>query len=140
MNNKFDQLNKALDDLKKKYGDSIFWDGVKKLKRKKLEVDNREKRKHFPLPKYQDLWAKQCGICPICEQGMDAPFKNTAGLNIDHKNPNREKGFNDDDNLQLTHGQCNMSKSSKSLLQQSKETGKTMMELLEMCLNYRNGV
>ena len=129
--NKFELLNEALTDLKNRYGDSIFWDGVKKLKRKKLEVENREKRKHFPLPKYQDLWAKQRGICPICEQGMEVPFKNTSGLNIDHKDPNREKGFNDDDNLQLTHGRCNRSKSSSSLIQQSKQTGKTIAELIQ---------
>jgi hypothetical protein len=50
-------------------------------------------------------------------------------IEIDHRDPNR-KDFNSDRNLQLTHKECNRKKSSKSLYELSKETGKTIREIL----------
>ena len=53
-----------------------------------------------------------------------------AEVEIDHKDPNRQEGFNDDDNLQLTHRTCNRRKSSRSLYQQAKKTNRSITELL----------
>jgi 5-methylcytosine-specific restriction endonuclease McrA len=66
-------------------------------------------------------------VCPLCKEVM---VLLRGVIEIDHKDPNRQEGFNDDDNLQLTHRRCNRRKSSGSLYQQAKKMNRTIMELL----------
>ena len=48
---------------------------------------------------------------------------------MDHKDPNRIDGFNDWTNMQLAHKACNQSKGGQSMMEQSKETGATILQL-----------
>jgi hypothetical protein len=116
----------ALRELIASYGYSIFWRDVKELNRERVSKD-RPKREHFPKSMYQKLFDKQRGNCHVCNSTLDVP----ATLNhIDHINPHEGETFNAFSNLQLLHRHCNLSKSSKSLEQMSKQDGKTFVQQL----------
>ena len=66
-------------------------------------------------------------MCPLCN---DAMLLLRGQVEIDHKDPNRQEGFNDDDNLQLTHQSCNRRKSSRSIYEQAKKGGKSIIQCL----------
>jgi len=120
-------LIEHLDKLKAEFGDFAFRRALRIVGRRRLENRDREHRKRFGWPKYQSLYQRQRGVCPLCKEVM-VLFR--GEVEIDHKNPNRQEGFNDDDNLQLTHRRCNRKKSSGSLYQQAKKMNRTIMELL----------
>jgi len=123
-----EELLNQLEQLKEKYGETEFNNAIRKIKRKKLQIakEQREKRIKFSWTTYKKLYNKQRGICPLCNESM--PFIK-GEIHIDHKNPN-ETNFNAEYNLQVVHKQCNLQKSSKSLIKQSKFYGKTITELL----------
>ena len=108
------------------------WDHeVSRINREKLQVDDREKQKRFPKSTYQMLYDKQNGKCGICNKPLFIPAKHREN-EIDHINVNLEGDtYNQFSNLQLTHGKCNREKSAKDLFQVSKETGKTIPEIIE---------
>jgi 5-methylcytosine-specific restriction endonuclease McrA len=120
-------LIEQLRELQRQYGLFRFKCALRDLKRRRLEISGREKRKRFPWSKYQALYRSQKGICRVCQRIM--PLLR-GEVEIDHKDPNRQEGFNDDDNLQLTHRKCNRRKSSRSLYQQAKKTNRDIIELL----------
>jgi 5-methylcytosine-specific restriction endonuclease McrA len=120
-------LIEQLRQLQRQYGMFQFTLALQDLKRRRLEVEQRQKRKRFPWSKYQALYSSQKGICRLCRRLM--PLLR-GEVEIDHKDPNRQEGFNDDDNLQLTHRRCNRKKSSGSLYQQAKKMNRTIIELL----------
>ncbi len=113
--------------LRTKHGYGEFDFAVKKLMRERLQVEGRAKRIKFPKSYYQKLFDFQMGLCPHCGKVLTIPATKNE---IDHKNPNEGEHFNDRFNLQLLHKSCNREKSSKSILQQSKETGRMSVELL----------
>lgn len=115
-----------LKSLRTKYGTGEFDHSIKTLNRERLENYNRPKRISFKWSLYRKLYRKQFGLCGICEAEM-ALIK--GKVSMDHKNPNAED-FNDESNLQVTHVRCNLEKSSKSIPEQSKETGKPFTELV----------
>lgn len=115
-------LKKIRDDA----GYSNFDQAVKTLNRERLQNYKREKRKHFPKSMYQRLYDEQNGICSYCKFCLDIPARKNV---IDHVDPN-EQDFNTRKNLHLIHGKCNREKSSKSINQQSKESGKTFENIL----------
>ena len=120
-------LIEELRRLQQEYGLSRFKSALQALNRRRLEVDQREKRKRFAWSKYQVLYRKQRGICPLCN---DAMLLLRGEVEIDHKDPNRQEGFNDDVNLQLAHRRCNRTKSSRSLYQQARKGNRNIVELL----------
>lgn len=97
---------------------------VKEWMRERVNPE-REKRIHFPKSMYQKLYDQQGGKCPRCPEPLLIPARKNE---IDHRDPNRQD-FNHRDNLALMHPHCNKKKSSKSLLQQSKETGENFTDL-----------
>ena len=115
--------------IREKYGYGVFYHDVKTLSRERLQIDNREKRVKFPKSTYAKLYKFQFGLCSICDQPM-VKLGSYRGLEIDRRNPNRQDGFNDWDNLGLAHEKCNRQKSSKSMEQMSKQNGKTTVEML----------
>lgn len=117
-----------LDEVEKKIGVSRYVAAVKAKNRRRLEVDvtQRQKRVVFKESLVKRLYAKQKGLCAICDEPM-VYIRRT--LNVDHKNPN-EKDFNSEFNLQLTHEHCNKEKGGKSLAEQAKFYGKTTVQLL----------
>lgn len=116
-----------LEELKREFGDFAFKAAVKSLRARRLDRRGRENRKQFAWSKYQALYRKQRGMCPLCETAM---LLLRGEVEIDHKDPNRAEGFNDDANLQLAHRKCNRRKSSQSLYQQAKKGHRTVVELL----------
>jgi 5-methylcytosine-specific restriction endonuclease McrA len=126
-------LRAELIALREKYGYSLFRQEVVALERSRLQIDkaSRVPRQKFKARDYKRLYHAQRGICPLCGLGMILPLHFPGGLEIDHKNPNEAEHFNEWDNLALTHSACNRKKSSKTLEERSKETGKTTMELLK---------
>ncbi|MGA3245831.1 MAG: HNH endonuclease signature motif containing protein [Bacteroidota bacterium] len=120
-------LIERLLELQRQYGLYRFKCALKDLNRRRLEIDGREKRKRFPWSKYQALYRSQKGICRVCRELM--PLLR-GEVEIDHRDPNRQEGFNDDDNLQLTHRKCNRKKSSRSVYQQAKKSSRNIVELL----------
>lgn len=118
-----------LKSIRERYGYSEFDHAIKRINRERLQVEGREKRVKFPKSMYAKLYKFQFGMCSICELPM-VKLGSYRGLEIDHRDPNRQDGFNDWDNLGLAHEKCNREKSSKSMLQMSKESGKTVTEML----------
>lgn len=121
------ELFTILEGLQTRYGSSAFRAVLKRMNRRRLTQHQREERKKFPWSKYRKFYGIQKGVCPLCNEVM--PFLK-GKIEIDHRDPNR-KDFNNDNNLQLTHKECNRKKSSKSLYEASKETGKTIREILD---------
>jgi hypothetical protein len=119
--------------IREEYGYAIFDQAIRELNRERLQIDkaSREPRQRFKPQVYKRLYHRQRGICPICHLGMILPLTFPGGLEIDHINPNAEE-FNDPKNLQVTHEICNRKKSSKSIEQQSKSSGRTFAEILRV--------
>jgi len=120
-------LIERLDELKAEFGDVAFRHALKTLRQRRLDNRHRECRRRFPWSKYQCLYQSQKATCPLCGELM--PLLK-GQVEIDHKDPNREKNFNHDDNLQLTHRRCNRWKSSLSIYEQSKKSGKSVIQCL----------
>jgi 5-methylcytosine-specific restriction endonuclease McrA len=114
--------------LRTKYGTSTFDFVLKKLARQRLESRGiRPERTRFKWSDVRRLYAKQRGICPVC----DNPMPLVRGeLEIDHIDPSRVDGFNSDSNRQVAHKYCNRSKGADSIAEQSKSSGKPFTEIL----------
>ena len=120
----------CLDDLKglrNLYGTSTFDHAVKSLMRQRLDAPGRPKRVHVSLNARWEMYRRQKGICPLCNKEM-APDEKI--WDVDHIEPD-SASYNGRDNTWLTHSGCNRSKGAKSLLDLSKESGKTIQEFLE---------
>lgn len=113
--------------VRREVGDILYRQAVKKVNLMKIDQD-REKRKSFPWTMYETAFERQAGICPECGEGM---VLQKGKLHMDHINPFRKVGFNDENNLRVTHPKCNLKKSSKSFLRQSKLTGRTFTTMLK---------
>lgn len=118
-----------LDAVEKQIGVSRYVAAVKAKNRRRLEVDvdQRQKRKTFPWSKYKRLYERQAGRCSICRKDMRLI---RGEVEIDHVNCNASD-FGAESNLKLAHKECNRSKSSKSMMEMSKSTGRTYTEMLE---------
>ena len=130
-----------LREILEKSGSSNFWHCIEKLKKERVNP-MREKRRKFTDEELAKKWAEQqddvgmclCGICeneskPLQMKMMTNGKPKFINVAMDHKDPNR-LDFNAWDNLQLAHDiPCNREKAAKSMLQQSKERGKTFREL-----------
>jgi CRISPR/Cas system Type II protein with McrA/HNH and RuvC-like nuclease domain len=119
------QTESALREIRRLAGYANFDAVVKKLNRERIDPE-RVKRKRFPKSMYQRLYDKQQGVCPLCDNRLNIPATKNE---IDHISPGEEQ-FNGVANLQLTHPMCNRKKSSKSVLQQSKESGRSFVSIV----------
>jgi hypothetical protein len=128
MTDKSDTVFKQLLQWDTTLGASYVRDGIRRYNRQKLHVEGREKRQRFSKGMYQRLFDQQKGVCPACEEPLFIPARRNQ---IDHINPEVVQGFNRPGNLQLLHPLCNQQKAAKTLLEQSKHSGKTMRELTE---------
>ena len=121
------ELLSKLQKLQDEYGRFLLHQAFKEFDRRKLQAFDREKRQRFSWVFYRKLYNRQRGICPLCDGTM--PLLK-GEVEIDHRDPNRND-FNSEGNLQLTHKKCNRAKSAKSILRLSKESGRTIHELLK---------
>jgi CRISPR/Cas system Type II protein with McrA/HNH and RuvC-like nuclease domain len=113
--------------LRDQYQRSVWDAAMKQLKRERLENYGRDPRKKFPPRMYQRLFDMQRGVCRFCNNHLDVPAKKNE---IDHIDPSRQD-FNTPSNLELLHVACNRVKSSRTLYEQSKLTGKPLTEILK---------
>lgn len=116
----------SLRALKEKHGYADYDAAVRTINRERLLTRNRGVRISWKWWEYKRLYLVQRGKCGIC--GDDMPLIRGA-IEMDHKDPN-SKDFEASSNRQVVHQRCNREKSSKSIQQQSKETGKGFTELL----------
>ena len=119
------ECESALREIRSRAGYSIFDAVVKKLNRERVNPE-RQQRKRFPTSVYQRLYDKQGGDCRECGDRLFVPARKNE---IDHIDPNRED-FNHPSNLQLLHPKCNREKSSKSVYEQSKASGRSFEEII----------
>ena len=56
---------------------------------------------------YERLFIKCWGICPLCNLALP---EDSSQVHIDHILPQAKEGTWDEDNLQLTHKECNLKK------------------------------
>jgi 5-methylcytosine-specific restriction endonuclease McrA len=111
-----------------RYGRSTCDDIIRKHLRKRVEgVADRPARIKVSLSVRRDMYAKQSGLCGICQQPMDG--KNLTRLDVDHIDPSRPD-FNSRQNLQLTHASCNRSKGGASVPEQAKRYGRTALDIV----------
>lgn len=118
-------IEQIFDSVQAVYGRSLIDEGIKRMKQR--VNPERDKRKKFPPSLYQRLYNEQGGDCSICGKRLEIPARKNE---IDHINPN-ESNFNGHFNLQLVHRHCNRNKSSKDMIQQSKQYGKPISELIK---------
>ncbi|MFC7292562.1 HNH endonuclease [Hirschia litorea] len=75
-------------------------------------------RQPFPQSWFDTLWAKQEGLCALCQQAMPQSRFDTPHANVwkkqrptfDHIHPVSKGGKDDLTNLQLLHAICNKAK------------------------------
>jgi 5-methylcytosine-specific restriction endonuclease McrA len=125
---KTEELVTALDRLQEEFGRFTFIQALKIINRRKLLIsaDQRERRKKFSWQMVTRFYHRQGGICPLCLQPM---VLIRGHIEMDHKDP-YAVDFNNERNLQLTHRQCNRSKSSLSLSSLAKRVGRPVTELI----------
>ncbi len=122
-------LKRTLRDLQAQEGYSKFFRVVKELIRERVNPE-REKREKYSKSQRQKMFDRQKGICPICREPLNIPAYSSTN-EVDHIDPHRED-FGHRSNLQLVHADpCNSSKSSKSVPEQAKESGRTYTEILQ---------
>jgi hypothetical protein len=110
--------------LKREAGEFVFRAAMKKINRPRVD-EARGKKKLFPAHVLMAAAEKQGWVCPAC--GLDLPRKRYL-MHGDHVNPNRVNGLNDADNCQALHVKCNLKKSSKSMFEVSKTSGRTVLD------------
>ena len=117
--------------VRAKTGYSNWTHITQKLNRERLNIDKEERgaRRRYRPAEYKKLYRRQHGICPICESEMAQPTNWPGNLAMDHLDVNSQD-WDSEGNRQVTHSKCNQEKSSKSLNQMSKETGKTVADML----------
>ena len=109
------------------YGDCDYI--IREWRRQRVNPERDAKDKTSPSEK-QKMFNAQKGFCPICNEILFIPATDRRN-EVDHIDPNRQD-LNHRTNKQLVHGvPCNRKKSSKDLIQQSKESGKTVQELIQ---------
>ena len=97
--------------------------------RRRVSTERDPRDKTSPSQK-QKMFNDQKGICPICCNLLFIPATDRRN-EVDHIDPNRQD-LNHRTNKQLVHGlPCNRKKSSKDLIQQSRESGKMIQEIIE---------
>ena len=122
------ELIQKLKAIRNEVGYSAFDNAIKSINRERLfDREKRERRKHFSPKVYQSLFDKQKGVCNFCKLPLDIPARQNE---IDHRDVNAED-YNGASNLQLLHKYCNRTKSSKSLIELSKQGHGTFREQLE---------
>ena len=124
--NLIEAIDKLL-EIRRLAGTSNYDAAVKHINRKRLLSDGREPRKKFSFATLKKLYHRQRGKCPLCRKDM-ALIR--SELEIDHRDPNAAD-FNNESNLQVTHKKCNREKSSKSIMEQVKESGQTITEMVD---------
>jgi hypothetical protein len=118
-----------LETIRDEVGYSVYFSAVKAVNRQRLENgEQREKRKVFPQSKYLKLYQQCGGFCWWCQSNMVFIRRK---VEIDHFDPNKKEGFNDDPNLSLIHWDCNREKGSKSLTEQAEYLHITTTELIQ---------
>lgn len=121
------QVLLKLRELRSQVGYSQFDRAVRSLMKERLTNLERQHRKHFSPSTYQKLFDRQKGVCSYCDEPLLIPARKNE---IDHFDPNAEE-FNSPRNLQLLHSQCNRKKAAQSPSEQSKQQGKTVLEMRE---------
>lgn len=119
-------------------GRSNFFHYVKKISRERLRVadEDRPRERKYKAAEYKRLYYSQRGICPWCRDAMVLPKHFPGGLEMDHIDPNLTgEAFDAPWNRQVLHGKggtrnCNAEKNAKNLDEQSKATGRTVVDLI----------
>lgn len=112
--------------LRNKYGTYNFDAAVKKMGRERLQNRDRPDRVRFPWSAYKRQYARQNGVCPVCDHEM---VLLRGRIHMDHIDPNAEN-FNALSNLQVLHIGCNLKKGSDDLAAQTKHQGRTVRDIL----------
>lgn len=111
--------------LRAKYGTSTFDDAQRKLARSRLSVARPEKRKRVSKGLRKDIYINQGGKCSRCESPMSFSL-----MEIDHIQPLAHGGTNSRWNLRGLCRDCNRSKGSASLQDESKAGHGTYVDQL----------
>lgn len=117
--------------IRAKTGYSNWTHVTQKLNRERLNANKEERgaRRRYRPAEYKRLYSRQRGICPLCDAEMARPDHWPGNLEMDHRDPNAQD-WDSESNRQVVHAKCNREKSAKSMHQMSKETGKTVREML----------
>jgi 5-methylcytosine-specific restriction endonuclease McrA len=123
-----ENLDECLEALLAHHGYSEFWYKIKRMSRRRLQVQDRPKRIHLSPRKRERLYFKHGGLCHNCQTLIDPKSK----WEVDHVNPNLEGDeFNAESNLAPSCSACNREKSAQSVQEFSKSTGRTFEQILK---------
>jgi len=119
-------IKDALDAFAKQYGANAVLYAIKQWRQQKRTVGKPEARIHITLKQKEELYFKQQGRCAICLNPLDIKL-----MQVDHVVALAQGGKSEMRNYQLLHSDCNQQKSSKSLSQIAKESGKLITEQMQ---------
>jgi len=103
------------------------WDRALKVIRNRRIATDRPERIHLSLAERNKLFLRYGGRCHICKELIDPRSR----WHVDHVNAHLTGDeYNAERNLAPSHEHCNLEKSSKSIDQLSRESGKTYTELI----------
>ena len=119
----------AIKHLRDNFPRSVWDAAMRMVNRERLENYQRDKRKPLSPSKVRSLYIRQKGVCPACGHPLPDPRFHRTEVHVDEIDPNRDD-FNAMNNRRLLHSGCNLKKGSQSLPEQSKSTGRTVVDIL----------
>lgn len=121
-----------LDRLRERWTPSIYDAAIKQQRRRKVDTHGRPSRDKWKLRTAIRLHMRQNGTCLRCGEPL-GPIEsiNSSDHNIDHRDVTLKGAkYNSITNKALMHRTCNLRKSSRNWLQESKRTGRLGTELI----------
>lgn len=122
--NLIDKLALLLHDIHAKNGRAAVKAAIKEYEKSLKEP--KRKRKSIPKKWIENKWKKQKGFCKRC--GNRVEIKMATG---DHRQPWSKGGKHIMSNIDMMCSSCNSSKGNNDFFQESKKTGRTILEQLK---------
>jgi 5-methylcytosine-specific restriction endonuclease McrA len=129
------KIYQHLIEMERLYGASEVRLAIKKYRAAKTRavVAGKEptKRKRIPKGWIRLAFNRQGGFCPRCDEALDFDDKHPATrVTGDHHEPISAGGAHAVDNIVAMHQKCNSAKGRRSSYDDSKRTGKSLLETI----------
>jgi 5-methylcytosine-specific restriction endonuclease McrA len=127
------EIYRYLVEAERRYGQSEVRIAIKKYRAAKTRavVAGKEptKRKRIPKAWIRQAFTRQNGFCPRCDEALDFDEKHPAmRVTGDHHEPITAGGAHTAENIVAMHQRCNSAKGRRSSYEDSKRTGKSLLE------------
>jgi 5-methylcytosine-specific restriction endonuclease McrA len=127
------EIYRYLIEMERRHGAAEVRIAIKKYRSAKTRaiVAGKEptKRKRIPKGWVRLAYDRQNGFCPRCAEALDLSEKHPAyRVTGDHLEPVTAGGAHTAENIVAMHGRCNSAKGRRSLYEDIKRTGQSLVE------------